>query len=64
MRSRRVVVRPADGPPKQESAAADIACVNLEAPFSDRPLGSSSKMIFQAEQEMVEGLVASTSPWS
>jgi poly-gamma-glutamate synthesis protein (capsule biosynthesis protein) len=39
-------------------AAADIACVNLESPFSDRPRWSVANMIFQAGQEMVEGLVA------
>jgi poly-gamma-glutamate synthesis protein (capsule biosynthesis protein) len=39
-------------------AAADIACVNLESPFSNRPLASASKMIFRAAPEMVEGLVA------
>jgi poly-gamma-glutamate capsule biosynthesis protein CapA/YwtB (metallophosphatase superfamily) len=39
-------------------ASADIACVNLESPFSDRPLGSAANMIFRAEPEMIEGLVA------
>lgn len=39
-------------------AAADIACVNLESPFSDRPLRTSANMIFRAEPDMIQGLVA------
>src|ERR1700690_3949923 len=37
-------------------AAADIAFVNLEAPFSDRGNVVESGMIFKAEPEMVEAL--------
>lgn len=39
-------------------AAADIACVNLESPFSDRPLATTANMIFRAEPEMIQGLIA------
>lgn len=38
-------------------AAADIACVNLESPFSDRPAIAKGNMIFRAEPGMVNGLV-------
>ncbi|MGH9665427.1 MAG: CapA family protein [Bryobacteraceae bacterium] len=37
-------------------AAADIAFVNLEAPFSDRGRVANSGMIFKAEPEMIEAL--------
>ena len=37
-------------------AAADIAFVNLEAPFSDRGRVVESGMVFKAEPEMVEAL--------
>jgi poly-gamma-glutamate capsule biosynthesis protein CapA/YwtB (metallophosphatase superfamily) len=37
-------------------AAADIAFVNLEAPFSDRGRPVESGMIFKAEPEMIHGL--------
>ena len=37
-------------------AAADIAFVNLEAPFSDRGKPVESGMIFKAEPEMIDGL--------
>jgi poly-gamma-glutamate synthesis protein (capsule biosynthesis protein) len=37
-------------------AAADIAFVNLESPFSDKGPPVESGMIFKAEPEMVEGL--------
>jgi poly-gamma-glutamate synthesis protein (capsule biosynthesis protein) len=37
-------------------AAADIAFVNLEAPFSDRGRVAKSGMIFKAEPEMIEAL--------
>ncbi len=37
-------------------AAADIAFVNLESPFSDRKAIAESKMIFRAESDMIEGL--------
>jgi poly-gamma-glutamate synthesis protein (capsule biosynthesis protein) len=37
-------------------AAADIAFVNLESPFSDRKPIAESRMIFRAGGEMIEGL--------
>ncbi len=37
-------------------AAADIAFVNLEAPFSDRGKLVESGMVFKAEPEMIDGL--------
>src|SRR5580704_11470032 len=37
-------------------ASADIAFVNLEAPFSDRGKPVESGMIFKAEPEMIGGL--------
>ncbi len=43
---------------EKQIAAADIACVNLESPFSDRPAAGAGNMVFRAEPEMVEGLVA------
>jgi poly-gamma-glutamate synthesis protein (capsule biosynthesis protein) len=36
---------------------ADIAFVNLESPFSDRPAPAEKGMIFKAEPAMIEGLV-------
>lgn len=36
--------------------AADIACVNLESPFSDKGAVVTKGMIFKAEPDMIEGL--------